>query len=148
MERHEELFVEYGKALDELMEKWTLEGEAARLLGETGGDMSGYIYSKLRKNVADIFKKMFHTSYNNVYDTLKISQLKEFMLENQTQEEQFYSVYMSFFEKISNPWKEKAEKDKLFGKTEEYAKEQVKLSAAAELRTLFNSYYQRFYGGK
>ncbi|MCK4259169.1 MAG: hypothetical protein KAX49_09330 [Halanaerobiales bacterium] len=144
MKKNEQLKLEYLETLDKVIKDLNQKA----LKAKEGGSMDEFILGKIKCNVVDIFQKMFNTSYQNVYVALKIPHLKEHIAQYENKHEQLYAAYMSFFEKISAPWKEKALKDKEFGKLEDYHKEQEKLNMAEEVKKIFKEHYQRIFGGE
>lgn len=134
MERHEELYSKYFVDLEEIMKE--LEEKEGAFKEEGNGN--GLILKKIEKNVIDIFMKMLKISYDNVYVKTNTN--------TASKEQQFYSGYMAMFDKITTPWVQKAEKDKKFGRIEEYEKEQVKMRMAEDIKEQFKLKFREIYG--
>lgn len=141
MEKHEQLVQEYSQALQGYIQQLK-DAEASC---KAAGDKEGMVREKVKGNVVDIFQKMFTVSYNNVYVK---RQIPDFAKYDQYPEkhEQLRAAYLDFFTKIPTPWREKAEKDKQFGRMGEYETEQVKLQLADEVKALFAEHYNRVFG--
>lgn len=142
MQKHEQLFQEFNNTLDNMMQKINKEAVDAKQVG----DQRGLVHGQIKKNVVDIFQKMYKVSYNNVFVNPQIPDLVKIIEEHDCKEKQFYAVYLSFFNKIPAPWKEKSEKDQKFGKIEEFEKEQSKLQVAEKIKALFVTNYKKVYG--
>lgn len=142
LQKHERLFQEFNNTLDAMMQKINDEAMNAKQVG----DQTSFVHGQIKKNVVDIFQKMYKVSYNNVYVKPQIPDLVKIIEQHDSREEQFFATYLSFFNKIPTPWKEKAEKDQKFGKIEECKKEQSKLQIADEIKELFVTNYKKVYG--
>jgi hypothetical protein len=107
------------------------------------GNLDEYVMGQIRGNVVDIFKQMFILSYNNIYVKLNNKNIENRINPEDDKYKQLYDAYIGFFEDIPATWKVKMEKDKDFGKMEEYNREVEKLRIAEELRRCFAELWQQ-----
>jgi hypothetical protein len=114
---------------------------AARFKAE--GNQDEYVMGQIRVNVVDIFQKMFVLSYNNIYTKLNNKNIERSINPEDDKFKQLYDAYIGFFEEIPAPWKIKMEKDKSFGKMEEYNREVEKLRMVEALRRCFTELWQQ-----
>lgn len=143
MEQHEQLQKDYMQALEGYIQQ--LKSNEADWRQK--GDKEGLVQEKVKANVVDIFQKMFTVSFNNVYVKRQIPDFVKYEEAYSEKEQRLYAAYMGYFEKISAPWREKAEKDQKFGRIAEYETEQLKLQLADEVKALFIEHFNRAFGG-
>lgn len=79
---------------------------------------------KIRLNIVEIFYKMFNISLSDSPVALK-------------------EKYLSFFDKITEPWHINKEKALEFGKESEAIIEELKIQEAEELKNQFKDYYNQ-----
>lgn len=143
MERHEQLQKEYLQVLEGYIQQLKVNEANFRM----NGDKEALVREKVKANVVDIFQKMFTVSYNNVYVKRQIPDFVKYEEAYGEKEQRLYAAYMDYFEKIPRSWREKAEKDKKFGRIAEYETEQIKLQLADEVQSLFIEHFHRIFGG-
>lgn len=134
MSHYKQLKEDYLLALAALIDNW--KNNAIELRANNSTDEA--ILEQIKVNVGDIFYKIFNVSYKNTYKNTKNDQCTEI------QYEKLYTSYLTFFNKIPAPWKEKALKDKEHNIMDEYYKEELKLATVDKIKNLFIDYYEKY----
>lgn len=143
MEKHEQLRQEYLLALEAYVQQLKNSEAGCR----QNGDKEGYVREKVKINVVEIFQKMFTVSFHNIYVKREIPNFAQYEEAYAKKENQLCAAYLAYFEKIPGPWREKAEKDRRFGRMAEYETEQLKLQAAGQVQALFMEHFNRLFNG-
>lgn len=91
----------------------------------------------IKANVVDIFSKIFVVSYNNVYVKVNNDNLKDIIESNITDKDKLVKCYERMLNTITNPWREKLEKDKEFGLVEKSIIEEIKIKESEKIENMF-----------
>jgi hypothetical protein len=141
MTNNETLYNDFLKEMEILL-KENQDNESAKGISKE----KEHIERKMKLNVIEIFQRMFMLYYDNIFVGLKNKEFGKYISDYQTKEQGMLQAYNDIFSKITTPWAAKSEKDKLFGRQEEYQKEMLKLDMAKEIMEIFNKNYKNIYG--
>jgi len=139
MKNYEMLKDEYTNELSVLIEE--SEKRSIKLAEEYRTDEANM--EKIRRNVIEIFARMFTVSYNNVYEKLNNQNLRVVLEPMNDDYEKLYAANMYYFDTITAPWKEKYDRAKMNKAVTDYIIEELKIDTANEIKKIFITLYNK-----
>ncbi|MCM1992100.1 hypothetical protein [Oceanirhabdus seepicola] len=125
----------YIEALN--LEIKNLKENGDKLRAEGSADESKF--EMIKTNIVDIYLKIFMVAYNNVFVKVNHECLRTIVDENTENKDKLIKCYEFLLNKVTEPWREKLEKNKKFNLVEKIVIEEVKIEESEKIHNMFKN---------
>jgi len=96
-------------------------------------------FEMIKTNIVDIYLKIFMVAYNNVFVKVNHECLRSIVDENIDNKDKLIKCYEFLLNKVTEPWREKLDKNKKFNLVEKSVIEEVKIEQSEKIETMFKN---------